>query len=71
MKFDFSTGEEAPSEPYVTDKVVEQALGQPRWKTRRAAKAGLIPSYRFLNGRRLYKISEVVAVINATREGGK
>lgn len=46
------------------------ALGLPVWKLRRAAKAGLFPTYHVLNTRRLVRLSEVVAAIDATREGG-
>ncbi|ARJ66455.1 hypothetical protein WV31_12645 [Magnetospirillum sp. ME-1] len=35
------------------------------WKLRRAVKSGLIPSYALLNSRRLVRLSEVVAAINA------
>jgi excisionase family DNA binding protein len=35
------------------------------WKLRRAIAKGLIPSYSLLNARRLVRISEILAVINA------
>ncbi len=43
------------------------ALGLHTWKLRRAVKAGLVPSYTLLNSRRLVRLSEVVAVIEASR----
>jgi excisionase family DNA binding protein len=35
------------------------------WKIRRAVKKGLIPSYTLLNSRRLVRLSEVIAAMNA------
>jgi hypothetical protein len=43
----------------------------PTWKLRRAAKQETIPTYRVLNSRKYVKLSEVVAVIEATRQGGE
>lgn len=40
------------------------------WKLRRAAKIGLVPSYKFFNSRRLVRLSEVVSAIQASRCGG-
>jgi hypothetical protein len=57
-------------EPLVTLKACAKALGLPYFKLQRATKAGLIPTYRLLNGRRLIRISEVLAIINSTRQGG-
>src|SRR5437764_557829 len=57
-------------EPLLTYKAAAKALNLPYFKMQRAARAGLFPTYRVLNGRRLLKLSEVVAVIDSTREGG-
>lgn len=57
-------------EPLLTINAAATALGVHTWKLRRAIKAGLVPSYRLLNSRRLVRLSEVVAVIEASREGG-
>ena len=50
-----------------TLKVAADALGVPVWKLNRAAKQNLFPTYRLLNSRRLVKLSEVVAAIEASR----
>jgi hypothetical protein len=57
-------------EPLITVKAAAEALGLPTWKLSRAAKHGTIPTYRVLNSRKLVKLSEVVAAIEATRQGG-
>jgi hypothetical protein len=62
--------QKSDDERFVTLKVAAYDLGIPYWKLLRAAKAGTIPTYRILNSRRLVRISEVIAVINSTREGG-
>ena len=59
-----------PHEPLITIKEAAEALGLPTWKLRRAAKQGMIPTYRILNSRKLVKLSEVVAEIETTRQGG-
>jgi hypothetical protein len=40
------------------------------WKLQRAAKQGLIKTYTFFNSRRLLRLSEVLAWIEASRRGG-
>ena len=57
-------------EKLVTIQVAAEALGLHDWKLRRAVKAGGIPSYRLANNRRLVRLSEVVAAVEASREGG-
>jgi hypothetical protein len=54
-------------EPLRTIAWVSKELNRPTWKLRRAAKQGLIPTYRLLNSRRLVKLSEVLAAIEASR----
>lgn len=54
-------------EKLLTYKAAADALGIPYFKIQRAAKAGLFPTYRLLNGRPLLRLSEVVAAINASR----
>jgi len=56
-------------EKLLTYKAAADALGIPYFKVQRAAKARLFPTYRLLNGRPLLRLSEVIAAINATREG--
>lgn len=57
-------------EKLITLKVAAEALGLPTWKLSRAAKHGQFPTYTLLNSRRLVKLSEIVAVIDASRQGG-
>lgn len=47
-----------------------EILGVHAWALRRAVKRGDVPSYRAFNSRRLVRISEVLAAIGATRQGG-
>jgi predicted site-specific integrase-resolvase len=58
-------------ERLVTVKATAEALGVPYHQIQRAVRAGVFPTYRVFNGRRLLKLSEVVAVIERTREGGR
>lgn len=59
-----------PHEPLITIKAAAEALRLPTWKLSRAAQQGTIPTYSILNSRKLVKLSEVIAVIEATRQGG-
>ena len=54
-------------EPLVTIKQAAEHFGLPVWKISGSCKAGCIPFYRVLNGRRLVRLSEVEAVIQASR----
>lgn len=58
-------------EPLFTIYEAAVALGLHTWKLRRAIKAGLLPSYTLLNSRRLVRLSEVIAVIEASRARGR
>lgn len=58
------------SEKFLTMTEVAEAIGFEVWKVRRAVKLGIFPSYRLLNKRRYVKLSEVTAIIEATRQGG-
>lgn len=58
------------AEKLLTFRATADALGVPYYKIQRAARGGVLPTYRLLNGRRLLKLSDVIAVIDATREGG-
>lgn len=60
----------ASAEPLLTIQAAAAALCLHTWKLRRAIKVGLIPSYRLLNSRRLVRLSEVVAVIDSSRQVG-
>lgn len=57
-------------EPLVSLKYAAESLGLPYFKIQRAARDGLIPTYFVYNSRRLVRLSEVIAVINGTRQGG-
>ena len=63
-------GDQERAEKLLTFRATADSLGVPYYKVQRAARAGILPTYRLLNGRRLLKLSEVAAVIDATREGG-
>jgi len=54
-----------------TLKETAYELGLPYFKLQRAARAGLIPTYRIYNGRKLVRLSEVIAVIEASRQVGE
>jgi hypothetical protein len=64
-----STTPDAP-EKLITVKAAAEALGLPTWKLSRAAAQAVFPTYRLLNSRRLVKLSEVLAAIEASRRGG-
>ena len=53
-----------------TLKDIAASLGLPVFKVTRAAKAGHFPTYTLFNSRKLARLSEVVAVIDASRNGG-
>lgn len=59
-----------PPEKLFTIQQAADILGLPHFKLDRAARAGLIPTYRVFNSRRLVRLSEVIAAIEATRKGG-
>jgi excisionase family DNA binding protein len=57
-------------EKLLTIHETAKILGCHYWQLRRAVRRGEIPSYSPFNSRRLLKLSEVVAVIEASRQGG-
>ncbi|UIJ71918.1 excisionase family DNA-binding protein [Aurantimonas sp. HBX-1] len=57
-------------EKLITFHEAADVLGVHYWQIQRAVKRGDIPSYRPFNSRRLVKLSEVVAFIEASRHGG-
>jgi hypothetical protein len=57
-------------EQLLTLVAAAERLGLPTFKIRRAAKRGLFPTYSILNGRKLVRLSEVVAAIERSRSGG-
>lgn len=62
--------EEFGIEPFLTVQKAAKELGVHTWALRRAIKAGTIPAYQPFNGRKLLRLSEVVAAINASKIGG-
>jgi len=57
-----------PERPH-TIKEAAALLGLPTWKLQRAVGKGLVPSYTFLNRRKLVRLSEVDGVIKQSRHG--
>lgn len=62
-------GSSAP-EKLLTIADTAKALGVHAWALRRAVKAGTIPAYAPFNGRKLLRLSDVVAAIEASKVGG-
>ncbi|WP_424360786.1 excisionase family DNA-binding protein [Methylocystis parvus] len=60
----------ANTEPLFTLKEAAKRLQLPYFQIQRAAKKGLIPSYRPFGRRPLVRISEIIAFIEASRKGG-
>ena len=58
-------------EPFLTMNEVAERLGLPYWKFQRAVARGIFPYYCPCNRRKLFLISDVVAVIARTRCGGE
>jgi len=58
-------------EPLLTVQRAAELLGVHVWALRRAVKAGTIPAYAPFNGRKMVRLSEVEAVINASKIGGR
>lgn len=59
------------SERLLTIQHAANELGVHVWALRRAVKLGTIPAYQPFNGRKLVRLSEVVAAINASKTGGE
>jgi hypothetical protein len=57
-------------EPFITLGAAAKVLGIPVFKMRRAANDGIIPVYTVHNQRRLCRLTEIIAVIQASRRGG-
>lgn len=56
-------------EPMLTVQKAAEILGVHVWALRRAIKSGTIPAYAPFNGRKLVRLSEVAAAINAAKVG--
>jgi excisionase family DNA binding protein len=59
------------TEPLLTLKEAAEALGLPYFKIQRAVRAGLLPTYKIYNSRRLIRLSEVIMVVEGSRQGGR
>jgi len=55
---------------FVTFGAAAKRLGVKYYQIQRAARAGLLPTYRLHSGRRLLKLEEVLEIIERSREGG-
>ena len=55
----------------LTLKEAAYELNLPYFKVQRAVKRGDVPSYRLFNSRCLIRLSEVIAVIEASKIGGQ
>jgi hypothetical protein len=58
------------AEKLLTLRDAAAALGLHYWQLQRAVNRRVIPSYAPFNSRRLVKLSEIVAFIEASRQGG-
>lgn len=57
-------------EHLLTLQEAAKQLGIRQFKITRAAKAGLFPTYTLFNRRKLVRLSEVIAAIEASKQGG-
>jgi hypothetical protein len=58
-------------EKLLTFQEAADLVGAKPWQIRRAVNRGLIPYYQPFNSRKLVRLSDVVAVIEASRKGGE
>lgn len=58
-----------PEERYFTLREAAQSLGLPYHTIQRGCRRGVFPSYR-IGGRIRVRLSEIIAVIEASRRGG-
>jgi excisionase family DNA binding protein len=70
MTPEFFEQHDSPRQRLLTIKQAAEAIGCHVWQLQRAVKRGDIPAYAPFNSRKLVKLSEVVAYIDATRQGG-
>lgn len=60
-----------PIEPLIPIKEAADKVGAKYWQLQRAVKRGLIPSFAPFNSRKLVRLSDVIALIEASRQGGQ
>lgn len=58
-------------EKLLTFQQVADLIGAKPWQIRRAVNRGLIPYFQPYNSRKLVRLSDVLAVIEASRKGGE
>ncbi len=58
-------------ERMLTLQQAAEELGVHTWALRRAIKSGTIPAYAPFNGRKLVRLSEIVAAIDASKIGAR
>lgn len=58
-------------EKLLTFQEAAALIGAKPWQVRRAVNRGLIPHYQPFNSRKLVRLSDVLAVIEASRKGGE
>jgi predicted site-specific integrase-resolvase len=59
------------TEKLLTLTEAADCVGAKYWQLQRAVKRGLIPSFAPFNSRRLLRLSDVIALIEASRQGGQ
>lgn len=59
------------SDKLLTIKQVAGEVGAKDWQIRRAIKRGTIPYFQPYNSRKLVRLSDVLAVIEASKKGGE
>ena len=64
------THNQALPEPLYTIRQAALLLNILPWKLDRAVRAGLIPHFTLITRRRLVRLSDVVALIESSRQGG-
>lgn len=59
------------SDKLLTIKQAAGEVGAKDWQIRRAVKRGLIPYFQPFNSRKLIRLSDVLAAIEASKKGGE
>lgn len=55
----------------ITIKSAANEVGAKDWQVRRAVRRGLIPHFTPFSSRKLVRLSDVIAVIEASKKGGE
>jgi hypothetical protein len=61
---------QATDPAFLTFRAAAQKAGVPYYQVQRSARAGRLPTYRLFGGRRYLKWDDVLAIMDASREGG-